>query len=337
MKRGVTLAELLVVIVIIGIVSVGLITAYRQVFTRSAFTAATAKDEQSAQIFIDQIIRDIHSIGFGMWNNPGRPGSIHKIGNIGCGGLANFATGDQGFLAIAENCQGENGDELYFFSLTARDFINAGCWGIVEANGCLRVDSANYLGSQCDGNIFFQGNQNTQLPNIALSPAKAYAGYAFCQNNCSCKTCTPSSNCQNALPGTMVFFKGSAEYSKEFATRYFLEIDGNQPRTCAPNTFTLYKQVYPDNPQPVLSCIGAFKVRYVLNNNGVLSYVDSTSSSPPNLVGIRLCIMIQIGTEASLEQNVPTFTNNCGNITVDNAWRRYRWKLVEVDIPIRNR
>ncbi len=330
MRKGITLAELLVVIVIIGIVSAGLITAYRQVFTQSTFTATTAKDEQSAQIFIDQILKDLHSIGFGMWNNPGQPGSIHKIGNIGCGGLGNFATSDQGFLAIAKNCQGNNrGDELYFFSLTARDFANAGCWGVVESGGCLRVDSTNYLGRQCETRIF---NNNSI---IALTPNKSKIDNISCSSPSSC----PSGvSCQGASLGTMVFFKGGAEYPKDFATRYFIGIDENQPRTCAPNTFTLYKQVYSDTSQPVLSCIAAFKVRYVLNDNGVLSYVDSVSNSTEsNLIGIRLCMMIQIGTLANLEENVPTFTNNCGSITIDNAWRRYRWKLVEVDIPIKNR
>ncbi|MGB9874165.1 MAG: prepilin-type cleavage/methylation domain-containing protein, partial [Hydrogenobacter sp.] len=87
-----------------------------------------------------------------------------------------------------------------------------------------------------------------------------------------------------------------------------------------------------DSPQPLVDCVGAFRVRYITSQG----YADSVSDIN-NLYGIRLCIMMQVGSRQSTQANINNFSANCGGpIVIPSDWRYYRWSTVEVDIPLKN-
>ncbi len=340
MKRGMTLVELLVVILITSVIGAGVFIAYRDIVRKNISSALVAKDEQSAMALMEQVLKDVHSVGFGIWNNPQGVGSISRVygnnGNITCNSLNSFATTSAnaggGFVAIAKDCV-SNGDELYFFSVSVRDHANSGCWGYVDEGGCLNLGtdnfpSRNYIGSEC--------NANSLTGNSVVVLDGAFKGRITNASCSSSNSCPSGVSCSNAGAGALVFYTGNDTYPNSFAVRYYLSTD-NQPRLCAPYTYSLYKHVYGSTPQPIISCVGAFKVRYIIQDQaGNMSYLDSLPTSSPPL-GIRVCMLLQVGDEVDTDGGLPSLSTNCGSINANDQWRFYRWQVIELDVPIRNR
>ena len=356
-SRAFTLIELLVVLAILSVIGSGIFIAYKFIVERSVSSALIAKSEQESVSLIHQLITDIKSAGFGVLDSDGNPsnanGTIDKAygtnGTIPSGSLSTFATidinsADSGFIAISTTDPDRN--ELYFFSLAVRSSSNSGCWGYIDNDGCLNIQSLTFLGSPCDPSALTGTNV------VVLSPTtKGLLSDVSCNTDTAC----PSDvRCSYSL-GALVFFKGSNNYISDFATHYFLRSDTNQPAYCAPGTYTLYKRVYPDPAQPVISCVAAFRVRYIYSvppqpprSTYTYEYIDSISSSvcsPFNncnnsrfIKGIRLCLIVQVGSKGSAERGIPSFSTDCGGalFSANSSWRWYRWNVIELDIPIRN-
>ena len=338
-SKAFTLVELLVVLAILSVIGSGIFIAYKFIVERSVSSALIAKSEQESVSLIHQLITDIKSAGFGVLDSYGGPsdanGTIDKAygtdGTIPSGSLSTFATtdvngADSGFIAISTTDPDRN--ELYFFSLAVRSSGNSGCWGYIDNNGCLNIQSLTFLGSPCDPSAL------TGTNIVVLSPTTKRL---LSSVSCNADTVCPSGvRCSYSL-GALVFFKGSNNYISDFATHYFLRSDANQPAYCAPGTYTLYKRIYPGSSQPVVSCIAAFRVRYIVP--GTPTYVDSLSTNDSKLIrGVRVCLIVQVGGKTSTDGGMPSFSTDCGGAlsSANSSWRWYRWNVIELDIPIRN-
>jgi hypothetical protein len=65
-------------------------------------------------------------------------------------------------------------------------------------------------------------------------------------------------------------------------------------------------------------------------------YKQTPPANIEDLGGIRLCIIIQVGTRVDTGR-VQNFSSSCGGpVSFTSAQRRYKWKVVELDIPVRN-
>ncbi len=341
-NRAFTLVELLVVIAILSVIGSGIFIAYKFIVERSVGSALVAKSEQESVSLIHQLITDIKSAGFGVLDSDGNPsnanGTIDKAygtnGTIASGSLSTFATTDvnsvdSGFIAISTTDPDRN--ELYFFSLAVRSSGNSGCWGYIDKDGCLNIQSLTFLGSPCDPSALTGTNV------VVLNPAtKGLLNSVSCSADTACSA-QGGVRCSPLSLGALVFFKGSYTYISDFATSYFLRSDPNQPASCAPGTYTLYKRIYPETPQPVISCVAAFRVRYIVS--GTPPYVDSLTTNNSKLIrGVRVCLIVQVGGRTSTDGGIPSFSANCGGAlsSADSSWRWYRWNVIELDVPIRN-
>ena len=297
MRKGITLIEVLVVIAITSILAGGIFFAYRTIVQQAITQSLVAKNEQDIEVLLYSLRKDIASIGFGV-----PASSLRFWDSPTCSSLDAFA-GSNSTVGIA---QCPNGDELYFLSLSVREFEDSGCWWIVDNIGRNLTVSLRWTLENC-------------LPNPP-----------------SHRICLDMTNknlvdCNESIPPNTLVFPTNGRQLKDFAVRYYLT-NTNLPRECAPRTFNLNRELYGDVPQPVASCVAVFRVRYFDGSN----YTDDPPSNFGNLVALRICMLVQVGGRTGVLMDPPNTFERCGNISVESEWREYRWKLIEEDIPLNN-
>ena len=297
-RKGITLVELLVVMVIVALSAGGIFFAYRSLVGETIRQSLFAKNEQDVEVLLTSLRKDLQGIGFGV------PANRLNVGTPVCGGLNAFAGFDSA-VGIALNCLSGN-DELYFLNLATRSFRNSGCWWVMDGAGNVATEGQRWTLENCPNRP--PAEENLLCLDMA---SKAIA-------NCN-------------LPNTLIFTMGNRNAIGDFAVRYFLN-NTNLPRECAPGTFNLLKQVNGDAvPQPIASCVAVFRVRY-FDGQRYTPNIDDID----NLRAIRLCLLMQVGGRMDTPMDPPDRFEQCGNIAINDQWRWYRWKLVEEDIPLRN-
>lgn len=298
-RKGITLVELLVVMVIVALSAGGIFFAYRSLVRETITQSLFAKNEQDVEVLLTSLRKDLQGIGFGV------PVGRLNVGTPACDGLTAFADANS-VVGIAFDCLSE-GDELYFLNLATRSFRNSGCWWVRDGSGNVATEGRRWTFEGCPG------NPQTIGDNLLCLDMASKA-------NASCNS-----------PNTLIFTMGDRNRIEDFAVRYFLN-NTNLPRECAPGTFNLLKQVNPDAvAQPIASCVAVFRVRYFDGQ----SY-NTTIGDINNLRAIRLCLLMQVGGRMDTSMDPPNGFEQCGNIAINDEWRWYRWKLVEEDIPLRN-
>ncbi len=297
-RKGITLVELLVVMVIVALSAGGIFFAYRSLVRETITQSLFAKNEQDVEVLLTSLRKDLQGIGFGI------PVDRLKVGTPACNGLTDFA-GSNSVVGVAFNCP-SGGDELYFLNLATRSFRNSGCWWVRDGSGNIATEGRRWTLEGCPNNP--PPGENLLCLDIA---SRAIA------------------NCNS--PNTLIFTMGDRNGIEEFAVRYYLS-NTNLPKECAPGTFNLLKQVNGDAvQQPIASCVAVFRVRY-FDGQGY----DTTIGDINNLRAVRLCLLMQVGGRMDTQMDPPNSFEQCGNIVINNEWRWYRWKLVEEDIPLRN-
>ncbi|SHK13855.1 PilW family protein [Thermocrinis minervae] len=284
MKRGMTLVELLVIMVMMVILGAGVITAVRDLVRRSQPQITLAKQQQDVEAVVTMLTIDYSSAGFGV--------PVNQLLNA----VQNIASLD---TSRTPSC---------FLTATANLGVNSGCWGVVtvdnNGNPVFNVNSINSLVQNCPQNR----NQYTgSCFDLLRNPV----------NNCL--------NCTNCV----VFFGqvGQVCYSL-----------GNSGDTrCAPGTRAL-RRVWTNQNQPVVDCVRSFGVRYMVRGPNGVQYVDQLPQNLSDLLGVRLCMILQVGERQSVQQPVPAYSPACQGVNilpVNNA-EEYRWQVIERDIPLRN-
>ena len=297
-RKGITLVELLVVMVIVALSAGGIFFAYRSLVKETIRQSLFAKNEQDVEVLLTSLRKDINGMGFGV------PVDRLNVGTPACDGLTAFS-GSNSVVGLALNCP-SGGDELYFLNLATRSLRNSGCWWVRDGSGNVATEGRRWTLEDCPNSP--PAGENLICLDVA---SKAIA------------------NCNS--PNTLIFTMGDRTSIGDFAVRYYLS-NTNLPRECAPGTFNLLKQVNGDAvAQPIASCVAVFRVRYFDGQ----SY-DATIGDINNLRAIRLCLLMQVGGRMDTQMDPPNGFEQCGNIVINPEWRWYRWRLVEEDIPLRN-
>jgi type IV pilus assembly protein PilW len=296
-RKGITLVELLVVMVIVALSAGGIFFAYRSLVRETIRQSLFAKNEQDVEVLLTSLRKDLQGIGFGV------PVDRLNVGTPACNGLTAFS-GSNSVVGIA-NCP-SGGDELYFLNLATRSFRNSGCWWVRDGAGNVATEGRRWTFEDCPS------SPPTRENLLCLDMAS--------------KAIT---NCNS--PNTLIFTMGDRTSINDFAVRYYLS-SANLPKECAPGTFNLLKQVSGDSTgRPIASCVAVFRVRYFdgQSYNGAVGDIN-------NLRAVRLCLLMQVGGKMDTPMDPPNRFEQCEDITINPEWRWYRWKLVEEDIPLRN-
>ena len=301
MRKGITLIEVLVVIAITSILAGGIFFAYRTIVQQAITQSLVAKNERDIEVLLYSLRKDIASIGFGV-----PASSLRFWASPNCNSLSTFAGSNSAVGRVQCYVNGSYEDELYFLSLSVREFRDSGCWWVVDNTGGNLTVSLRWTLENCPPNP----------PSHRI---------------CLDMTNKNLVDCNESIPPNTLVFPTNGRQLKDFAVRYYLT-DTNLPRECAPGTFNLNRELYGDVPQPVASCVAVFRVRYFNGSN----YTDDPPSNFGNLVALRICMLVQVGGRTGVLMDPPNTFERCGNISVESEWREYRWKLIEEDIPLNN-
>ena len=193
---------------------------------------------------------------------------------------------------------------------------NAGCWGIIDETGAFQLQTvqtdplpvSSTTGRDCPNNA---GQYTVRISIEDKSPN--------CSRNCLAFLNTPTNT-----------------------ARLFLSNQNLSP-LCLSGTQRLMLDMNGSSGE-IVSCVGHLRFRYLSVQNGVVVAQDQP---PPynELVGIRLCMMVQLSESASVRgvNTEPTYTERCGggsltqlNSALQSNWMNRKWSTVELDIFMPN-
>lgn len=313
-NKGYSIIEILIVLAIMGILAGGIFSAYKFIAKETAWKHYVAKNEMDATVFLNQIIKDIESAGFGIDSS-----------NLTTTSLSSETVGGAIF------------SKLTVPGLAFRAERWSGCWAEIN-NGTITNKSKNFLGQDC------------QFPNEWYVVLEPYTKKNLCPQNTD-YLCNDLSGMTGLV--FYATNENSYRYPASFMLTYGVN-QTNLPKECAPGTYNLAKTLgtsgqpgYQAN-QPVISCVfpGGFVVRAGIDSGTLINYTNNLSSSyiqNKNLKLFRICLITQVGyKQDTLATEYPKFSSNCGGgPTINNTWwnntgRWYRWKVIEQDVPLKN-
>jgi type IV pilus assembly protein PilW len=297
-NKGYSLLELLVVIVLISLLGIGIMSAYYGLLKSERKERLLIKSEADVQALLGQLKKIFSAIGYGV--------------PIDCFNPT---------MSCPERVISYNGTELRFLSTFVRQNKYAGCWWVCGM-GNFTTTAKTRFANDCPAS-----------PN-EISTSDRW--FLVMDRDRSIKSFgTDIVNCQ--IQGDVIVYLGkkgssNAIFPEDFITRIYLD-STNLPSECASETKTLYIQVGDDTPQPLISCVGDLRVRYI-DENG--NYSDNLELS--TLWGLRLCLLIQIGGRRDSQEDLPQYSDleKCGNLPPNDTWKYYRWRVIEEDIPLYN-
>lgn len=283
MKKGMTIFELLVVIIIVAILSAGVIKAIQQALQKTQPYISFVKQQQDVESIVNFLLMDYSSIGFGVAAN-----------NLSSA-VSNVGTKDP---TQNPSCfQTASGDMK----------LNSYCWATIDSNGIITVNSLNATMKSCP------------------TDRNSYLGSCFDFQKNALSNCNSCINC--------IVFAGQVG-----SVCYDLSAVGNRDRRCAPGTFVLRRKWGNGTPQPIVDCVRSYGVRYIVKGQNGIQYQDQAPTDITNLLGIRMCMILQVGGKQSTSQPEPQFSQSCNGVVIQNVNEGgyYRWQVIEKDIPLKN-
>jgi len=286
MRRGMSLIELLVVMVLTFILGAGIFTLYRNIVGSAAEESSIMKNQAQLNFVVDNLARLLSSAGFGIERD--------KL-DYGNGKVINLQNNSLTILTRASTQE-----------------ANAGCWGIIDEGGAFvqtgHLPVSSTTGRNCPNN---PGDYSVRISIQDKSPN--------CSKNCLAFLNTPTNT-----------------------ARLFLSNQNLSP-LCLSGTQRLMLDMNGSSGE-IVSCVGHLRFRYLRVQNGVVVAQDQP---PPynELVGIRLCMMVQLSESAPVRSanTEPTYTERCGggsltqlNPALQNTWINRKWSTVELDIFMPN-
>lgn len=281
MRKGMTIFELLVVMIIMAILSAGVIKAIQQALEKTQPYITFTKQQQDVESIVSFLLMDYSSAGFGvaannLQNAVNTVGTLNPIQNSSC-----------------------------FQTVNGNVTINSYCWATVDNNSNISVNSLNATMQNCP------------------TDRNSYTGSCFdFQRN-------PISNCNNCK--NCVLFAGQV-------STVCYNLSATDDRRCAPGTYILRRKWGNGTAQPIVDCVRSFGIRYIVKGQNGIQYQDQAPTDISNLLGIRMCMILQTGGRQSISQSEPQFSQNCGGVVIQNVNEGgyYRWQVIEKDIPLKN-
>lgn len=305
-NRGFSLFELLIIIGLIAIFSIGFMTTYYHFMKFERTERFFIKSEADVQVLVNQLKKIFSAIGYGV------PINYFNISQI-CNRTSVISY---------------NGSNFCFLSTFLRQTLYAGCWWICSMNN-FNTKAQSRFSNNCPSleRLLNDTNHNWFMV-LDSSKRLKLSG-------------TNNINCEGQNQGDTVIYLGkrssNANYNfpDDFLISIFLD-NTNLPLRCANNTANLYIKVGSDVSQPLISCIGDFRISFITKYGTYTTNVGEFINDFSKLWGIRVCLLLQIGGRRDNREVLPQYSIKCGNYTSFSHWEYYRWKVVEEDIPLYN-
>lgn len=236
-KRGYTLIEILIIILIISLISVLAISSYRE-FIRDTFSESVgARREMDLKALLLYLRKMIGSAGFGV-----PAGDLRRWNNPFCNNFTNFSNETTlAFIGIASNCVDGN-DELYLRSAYVSDTRFSGCWWVNN-----QTQALNRRLEECSFNLAENGTC------IALGLGKEFIGVNTCNNF-------------NNTIGFIYYLHNTdpQAYPRRISLRLYL--NSTTTLECAPGSYSLYRETF-NLRQPLFDCLGGMKISEIIGSS----------------------------------------------------------------------
>ena len=235
-----------------------------------------------------------------------------ELQSIGFGISADYLKTNPGSCSASAVISGNNAT-LCYLSLASRQTRWAGCWWMVDSSGKVFTNATSRFGGNCP------------------VPPPAGETCLFLNNDRSLREIA---NCTKTIPSTVSFYL-NGNYSSDFLVRF--SIGNANDRACHPNLQrALQLQVAGGIPQPVISCVLDFRIRYIDKSGNLL---NTPPSSLQDLAGIRVCLIVQAGGRGTIRfQESLTYSERCGGdtITLPGDYQFYPFKVIEEEVSLPN-
>lgn len=307
--NGYTLVEILIVIILLGILSAGILRTLQDLYKTEKERQTFLKNEMEVQMLLSTLKKLFSGIGFGV---PLREGDTTS--------------------AICTNLPLLGYDKVNqvfcYLSTAVRQERYSGCWWICGKDGTWKTRATNNFGVLC--------------PDInTLTSSSRHNWFLYLYNDKSGYTQVSNPQCKNQAD--LVYYLGRDRYYNP----YFFPDDfsvkllsaNNTITGCAIGTFQINLQIGRDAPQPLINCVADFRVRLVYKGMDT-SALFRGGVPIKELSGIRFCMIVQVGTRRSSEEPLPNYTD-CGDFTPPNPpleeeWKHFRWRVIEFNVPLYN-
>ena len=371
-KKGMTLLELLVVMAILVVVITGALTFLSSLTKRSSQETARSKTSQTGLISDLILIRDIAMAGMGVPVEVG--GQFVPIGGMLPGGTNPNNTGQNGSdqLMIKGAVISSGANDYFKWGYNVNYIISGSSNIIVSAlpdplnpilppyspnvQNLFTLSRAGYRHPFQNGDmVVFLDAETKQLLGSNVYNVSGVGATGF--------NVAPNTDFTIRDYGSLIFSLGGIgvvnfnDYLTNRFTGYRLSA-GTQPQ-CAPNTCSLLR-VYGGAMDPILDCILDFQVQFGLIDatTGNVTWLNDISATSAALLKdqlkiVRIFIVKQMGKRDPKyfypfntipNASIPLFSvNSNGNvvnarssvINLTNAQRQYHWRLITLDIPLR--
>jgi len=372
-KKGMTLLELLVVMAILVVVITGALTFLSSLTKRSSQEAARSRTSQTGLISDLILIRDIAMAGMGVPVEVG--GQFVPIGGVLPGGTNPNNTGQNGSdQLMIKGAVISSGANDYFKWGYNTNYIISGSSNIIvsalpdplnptlppyspDVQDLFTLSRAGYRHPFEDGDmVVFLDAETKQLLGSNVYKVSSVGATGF--------NIAPNTDFTIRDYGSLIFSLGGINVPGNLFNNYVLNTftgyrlsAGTQPQ-CAPNTRSLLR-VYGGASDPILDCVLDFQVQFGLidaaGNVTWLNDISATSAAvlKDQLKIVRIFIVKQMGKRDPKyfypfntipNAAIPLFSvNSNGNvvnarpgvINLTNAQRQYHWRLITLDIPLR--
>ncbi len=319
--RGYTLIEILIVISLIGILSIGILGVLKSLYREEKGGRTFLKSEMDVQMFLSYFKKLSSSIGFGV------PVSSNSKTSAIC--LNNPILGYD-----------DVNNRFCFLSTAIRQKKFSGCWWICgrekdidsdsDSDRLWKTNATDFMGRGC--------------PHIGnLTNDTHHNWFIYLDSTKSSYTLESNPPCDNTHFHHIAFYLGKDDnnnphfYPDDFLAEIYM--DNNTVKGCANGTFQLNLKVGNDTPQPLINCVADFRVRLIYK--GAAGSSEFRGGVPiKELSGIRFCMIVQVGARRSSEEPLPNYTD-CGDFTppnplIENEWKHFRWRVIEFNVPLYN-
>ena len=371
-KKGMTLLELLVVMAILVVVITGALTFLSSLTKRSSQETARSKTSQTGLISDLILIRDIAMAGMGVPVEVG--GQFVPIGGMLPGGTNPNNTGQNGSdQLMIKGAVISSGANDYFKWGYNVNYIISGSSNIIvsalpdplnptlppyspDVQDLFTLSRAGYRHPFQNGDmVVFLDAETKQLLGSNVYNVSGVGATGF--------NVAPNTDFTIRDYGSLIFSLGGIgvvnfnDYLTNRFTGYRLSA-GTQPQ-CAPNTCSLLR-VYGGAMDPILDCILDFQVQFGLIDatTGNVTWLNDISATSAALLKdqlkiVRIFIVKQMGKRDpkyfypfntipnaaiplfSVNSNGNVVNARSGVINLTNAQRQYHWRLITLDIPLR--
>jgi len=320
-KRGVTLVELMITLVIFAIIMSMIYSVYNAFLKQVTTERKTAKTETDVINVVSPLLKEIETAGFGA---PKYSCSSTTICDC--------------HISVSGTESATVSRTLRIHSTAAGDDQYAGKWSYVTGSSC----DVTGLPDEDD-----EASANNRRVVVINNLDKTRIGYDYVKG-----TSSPQLNTCGSFEGHIAYWMANTNASPAapelgcYETEYSLASSTAAPTTCASGTLSLKRSVSTrggeGTAQPILDCVLYITYRFgCISSSGALTWQTSTDCGTNKLRMVRVGMIVQSSLRRDFQVSSPItlfedLSGQSRDVTLTTEQTFYKWRKLEQTITLKN-